>query len=94
MIMLESVFLSLVGGVLGMIISKLIIGLTATNGINFASYAEGFEAMGYAAHIYPVISTSFFATVTVLIITTGILSSIYPALKALKLDPADALRTE
>jgi ABC-type antimicrobial peptide transport system permease subunit len=50
--------------------------------------------MGYPAHIYPVISTSFFITVTVLIIITGILSSIYPALKALKLDPADALRTE
>jgi ABC-type lipoprotein release transport system permease subunit len=94
MIMLESVFLSLVGGVTGMIVSKILIGVTATNGINFASYAEGFEAMGYAAHIYPVISTSFFITVTVLIIITGILSSVYPALKALKLDPADALRTE
>jgi ABC-type antimicrobial peptide transport system permease subunit len=32
--------------------------------------------------------------VTLLIIITGILSAIYPALKALKLDPADALRTE
>ncbi len=94
MIMLESVFLSLVGGVTGMITSQIVIGVTAKNGINFASYAEGFEAMGYPAHIYPVISASFFFTVTVLIIITGILSSIYPALKALKLDPAEALRTE
>lgn len=94
MIMLESVFLSLVGGITGIIISKVLISVTARNGINFASYAEGFEAMGYPAHIYPVISMSFFITVTVLIVITGILSSIYPALKALKLDPADALRTE
>ena len=94
MIMLESVFLSLVGGVSGMLISQLLIGLTARNGINFSSYAEGLEALGYTAHIYPVISTSFFITVTILIIVTGILSSVYPALKALKLDPADALRTE
>jgi ABC-type lipoprotein release transport system permease subunit len=94
MIMLESIFLSLVGGVVGMVVSRILIAFTATKGINFASYEEGFEAMGYSAHIYPVISTSFFILVTILIILTGILSSIYPALKALKLDPADALRTE
>ncbi len=94
MIMTESVFLSLVGGVTGMIVSKIIISLTARNGINFSSYKEGFEAMGYSAHIYPHIGNDFFVLVTVLIILTGILSSIYPALKALKLDPADALRTE
>ncbi len=94
MIMLESVFLSLFGGVVGMIVSRILIAFTATRGINFENYTEGFEAMGYSAHIYPVISTGFFLTVTILIIITGILSSIYPALKALKLDPAEALRTE
>jgi len=94
MILTESVFLSLVGGVIGMIISKIVIALTARQGINFSGYKEGFEAMGFTSHIYPHIGNDFFILVTILIILTGILAAIYPALKALKLDPADALRTE
>lgn len=94
MIMAESVFLSLSGGVVGMIVSRIVLLFTAKKGINFASAAEGFEAMGFSAHIYPTISNSFFIVVTLLIILTGILSSVYPALKALKLDPAEALKTE
>lgn len=94
MIMTESIFLSLVGGVVGMIVSSIILLLTNNKGINFASAAEGLEAMGFSAHIYPTVTATFFVATTLLIVITGILSSIYPALKALKLDPADALRTE
>jgi ABC-type lipoprotein release transport system permease subunit len=94
MIMLESVFLSLIGGISGMIVGWLAVLLTARNGINFAQYAEGMEAFGYSAHVYPEISAGFFILVTILIIITGILSSVYPAFKALKLDPAEAIRTE
>jgi putative ABC transport system permease protein len=94
MIMLESVFLSMIGGVSGMIVGWVTVMLSARNGINFAQYAEGMEAFGYSAHVFPEISAGFFILVTILIIITGILSSIYPALKALKLDPAEAIRTE
>ncbi len=94
MIMLESIFLSLTGGVFGMVISKLIISITANTGISFSSYSEGFEAMGYSSTAYPEISNDFFIIVTLMIILTGILSAIYPAYKALKLNPADAIRSE
>jgi ABC-type lipoprotein release transport system permease subunit len=94
MIMLESVFLSLVGGIAGMIVSYIVIRITANTGINLSQYAEGFEAIGYSALIYPQISGGFFGIVTVLIILTGIISSIYPALKALKLNPVEAIRGE
>lgn len=94
MIMTESVFLSLTGGIIGMVISKILIMITARSGINLSSMQEGFEQMGFSAHIYPEIGPEYFALVAVMIIITGVLASVYPALKALRLDPADALRTE
>jgi ABC-type lipoprotein release transport system permease subunit len=94
MIMLESVFLSLIGAVTGMIISYILIRITGNTGINLAQAAEGFEAIGYSAIVYPKISAGFFGIVTILIIITGILSSIYPAMKALKLNPVEAIRAE
>jgi ABC-type lipoprotein release transport system permease subunit len=94
MIMLESVFLSLIGGVSGMFTGWIVILITAKNGINFVKYAEGMEAFGYSAHVFPEISFGFFIMLTFMIILTGIISSIYPALKALKLNPVEAIRTE
>jgi ABC-type lipoprotein release transport system permease subunit len=94
MIMLESVFLSLIGGIAGMFVGWGTILLTAKNGINFTQYAEGMEAFGYSAHVYPEIGAGFFIMVTILVFLTGVASSIYPALKALKLNPVEAIRTE
>ncbi len=94
MIMLESVFLSLTGGMTGMAVSGIVIALTSKNGINLVKYSEGMEALGYTAHLFPVIDAQFFILTTILIILTGILSSIYPARKALQLNPVDAIRTE
>ena len=94
LIMLESVFLSVVGGIAGMIVGYITILLTSKNGINLSQYAEGFEAYGYSAHFFPQIDVKFFIIITIMIIVTGIISSVYPALKALKLNPVEAIRTE
>ncbi len=56
--------------------------------------SEGMESLGFSAICYPSINDTFFINLTILVIITGILSAIYPAYKALKLNPADALRTD
>jgi len=94
MIMLESIFLSIVGGFTGMGVSEIVIAITNKTGINLMKYAEGMEAMGYSANLYPTIDTQFFITTTILIILTGIVSAIYPARKALRLNPVEAIRSE
>jgi ABC-type lipoprotein release transport system permease subunit len=63
-------------------------------GIHFSGWGEGFEAIGFAARVYPVLKPDFLVFTTVMVIVTAITSSIWPARKALKLNPVEALRTE
>lgn len=95
MIMLETIFLGLTGSVIGMAIASGLIYLTARNGLDLRGlYQEGFEALGFSALVYPEIGWFEFFQVTLLVVLTGVLASIYPARKALKMDPADALRID
>ncbi len=94
MIMLESVLLSLTGGLTGLAISGLIINLLGKTGIDFGMWAEGFEAVGYSSVVYPYLTVENYIIITLLVIITGLIASIWPARRALKLNPADALRTE
>jgi ABC-type lipoprotein release transport system permease subunit len=94
MIMLETIFLTIVGAAAGMFAGWLIVKSLGNSGIHFASWGEGFEAIGYAATVYPVLAPSFFLVITAMVIVTAIISSVWPARKALKLDPAEAIRTD
>ena len=94
MIMLETTFLTGVGAVAGMISGWGIVSMLGKTGIHFSGWGEGFEAIGFAAVVYPYITTGFFIFVIIMVIATAILSSIWPARKALKLNPVETLRTE
>jgi putative ABC transport system permease protein len=94
MIMLETIFLTLVGAVAGMLSGWMIVEALGRTGIHFSTWGEGFEAIGFAAIVYPVIKPTFFVIITVMVIITAIISSVWPARKALKLIPIEALRTE
>ncbi len=94
MLMLETILLTLTGGVIG-----IFLGIAATlafknQGINLSIYAEGLEDFGYASHVYPAMDSTMILEIVLLVIATGIVASIYPARKALKYNPAEAIRTE
>ena len=93
MIMLETICLALVGALFGEILSVIIINYFNKTGIDLSSVAEGMESVGYAVVTYPMLEPYRYLQITVLVIITSVLASIYPAFKALKLHPAEAIRT-
>jgi putative ABC transport system permease protein len=94
MIMLETILLSLTGGIIGMVLSSITISLSHSKGINLAIFKRGIEYLGYDSVIYPYITFDYYIGLTILVIITGIISSLYPARRALKLNPAEAVRTD
>lgn len=94
MIMLETIFMSVTGAIFGILITIITISLTSASGINFASWSEGFEAMGYSALVFPVIETGFYFLLGIMVIIAAMLASVWPARKALALQPAEAVRDE
>jgi putative ABC transport system permease protein len=94
MIMLETIFLTLVGAIAGMLGGWGLVEMLGKSGIHFSTWGDGFEAIGFAAVVYPVVTPGFFILITIMVIFTAIISSIWPARKALRLNPIEALRID
>ncbi len=94
MIAWETVFLTLTGTMIGMGISYVLVTFFADRGINLNMYAEAFEELGYSSMLYPVLDMSFFFQVVILTLITALFSAIFPIRRAIKMNPAEVLRTE
>jgi putative ABC transport system permease protein len=93
MIMLETVYLSLTGGVLGIILGYGISKYLGHTGINLYFWKDAFAKLGYPSLVYPVIDSGTLLITAIMVIIAGILSSLYPAYKALRLNPSEAIRS-
>lgn len=94
LIMYETVLLSLTGGVFGVIFGSLISKYYETHKIDLSLWADGYLELGYDPFVYTRLEWPLLVNVTIMVIITGILASIYPAWKALSYNPANALRIE
>lgn len=94
MIMVETVQLSFTGGVLGIILGGLISKYFEVHAIDLSRWAEGYSQLGYDTMVYTSIKHEQYMIIALMVVVTGIIAAIYPAYKALKYDPAEALRIE
>lgn len=95
MILLETTFLTLTGAVLGMLTGFSTILLLRESGIDLSALGgDSIRDFGFETTVYPQLDGDFFIMLTILVILTAFFTAIYPALKALKLNPARAVQSE
>ncbi len=92
MIVMETVFLSLTGAIMGVLISISTIYWFGKTGINLSMIAEGANAMGYSSIVYPTLSADFYLELAMMVIVIAVIAGLFPARKAIRLKPADAVR--
>lgn len=92
MVMSEAFMLGLAGSVVGIGIGLILNAILMKTGIDFSFYSESLLSMGLDTVIYPVFSLkeAFYSFLTMPIAT--VVGAVYPAIKAIRLKPTDAMR--
>ncbi len=93
MILIETVFLGLVGGPLGILAGYLTVTAASVNGIDLSIVSKGLNSLGMSTIIYPELETKSYFIIGIMVVITTVIASLYPAYKALKLNPVDTIRT-
>jgi len=91
MILLESVMLTCAGIPAGMLLVIGTVGYLGRHGIDLSSISQALSQYGFSSIIYPDLQRSMFLPVTLMTAFTAVLSAIYPAIKALRFKPAEAI---
>lgn len=95
MILLETTYITVSGSLAGMLLSGVTILLTSRHGIDFSSVGgDSLSEYGYDAIVYPTLYPEFFVNIIILVLITSFVSAVYPALKALRLKPSEAIRKD
>jgi len=93
MIILETISLSFIGGFAGIILALIFIEYFGYVGINLSAFTEGLSQWSLGTQLYTSLPFSFYPPLALMILGTSILGAFYPALKAIRLNPAKAIRT-
>jgi ABC-type lipoprotein release transport system permease subunit len=92
LVLLESLLLTVSGTLLGVALGVAAVLVLGRVGVDLASFAEGLSQFGVSSTLYPHLELPDIVSPLGLAFGTALLSAIWPAWKAARLRPAEALR--
>ena len=93
MICLETVFLSLVAIPFSVLITYITIDYFSVSGIDLSVVGSGLENFGIGTILYLKLPNEYYFNLSLLVILISFISSMFPAIRALKINPAEATKS-
>ncbi len=90
-ILAESFLLLAIGIIIGNILAFLTVSALSDSGIDLSAFAAGVEFAGMTRVIYPIVSIKDWSIANLVVMVLGLLVCIYPAVKAARITPVEAL---
>ena len=92
MILLETLFLVTAGCPAGILPGILTVAYLNKRGIDLSAFSEALSSFGWDVTVYPSLGARQVLSIIGLVLLTAILSSLFPARRALRLKPAESIR--
>ncbi|MBL7851848.1 MAG: ABC transporter permease [Cyclobacteriaceae bacterium] len=93
LILTETILLTVVGVPVGFLVTWLTVGHFSKAGIDISSFSgAAMSGFGFSSMIYPEFPWRSIPVVMAIVACTALVSALFPSLRAIKLQPADALR--
>ena len=92
MITLETLFISALATPIGMLLSFWTISYFGEVGIDLSIVAKGLESLGIGTRIYTFLPRQLYINITFLSLLVTFVSALFPARRALKLNPVEAIK--
>lgn len=92
MVIFEAATLGIIGTAIGLAIGSASVLTMGSLGIDFSMFAEGLTSFGAGAIIYPRLTLTTIINVSIIIPLTAIFGAVYPAFRAMRLQPVTAIR--
>ena len=90
-VLTESFFLLVIGMAAGNLLGLASVWALSSGGIDLSAFSAGMEFVGMSRTVFPVVAGKDLATANITVFVMGLLVSLYPAVKAARITPVEAM---